>query len=129
MSRLCAGSDFCAELAGAAETCFFRALVSSSEYGVDVEKLSGSLGSETQFYEYVARHGTDSVMNLSWRQFEEFRHRGAVFASPVRNGRNKFVGCVSADASRGFTSLDTDELWSELNSVCLRIGQVGFDDA
>lgn len=68
-------------------------------------------------------------MNLSWRQFEEVRHRGAVFASPVRNGRNKFIGCVSVDASRGFTSLDTDELWSELNSVCLRIGQIGFGGA
>lgn len=99
------------------------------EYSVDVEKLSDYLENEIQFREHREANGSDSVMNLSWRQFEEVRHRGAVFASPVRNGRNKFVGCVSVDASRGFTSLDTDEPWSELNSVCLRIRQVGFDGA
>ena len=99
------------------------------EYSVDVEVLSNSVDNEIRFYEYREANGSDSVMNLSWRQFEEVRHRGAVFASPVRNGRNKFVGCVSVDASRGFTSLDTDELWSELNSVCLRIRQAGFDGA
>lgn len=99
------------------------------EYSVDVEMLSDSVDNEMRFYEYREENGSDSVMNLSWQQFEEVRHRGAVFASPVRNGRNKFVGCVSVDASRGFTSLDTDELWSELNSVCLRIRQAGFGGA
>ncbi|MGH3917551.1 MAG: hypothetical protein ACREYC_05605 [Gammaproteobacteria bacterium] len=99
------------------------------EYSVDVEMLSNSVDNEIRFYEYREANGPDSVMNLSWRQFEEVRHRGAVFASPVRNGRNKFIGCVSVDASRGFTSLDTDELWSELNSVCLRIRQAGFGGA
>ena len=99
------------------------------EHSVNVERLSDSVDDEVRFREYREKNGPDSVMNLSWRQFEEFRHRGAVFASPVRNGRNKFVGCVSVDASRGFKSLDSDELWSELNSVCLRIGQVGFDGA
>ncbi len=97
------------------------------EYGVDVEMLSNSVDDEMRFYAYREENGPDSVMNLSWRQFEEVRHRGAVFASPVRNGRNKFVGCVSVDAGRGFTSLDSDELWSELNNVCLRIGQLGFN--
>ncbi len=97
------------------------------EHSLDVEMLSNSVDSEIRFREYGEVNGPDSVMNLSWRQFEEVRHRGAVFASPVRNGRKKFVGCVSADASRGFTSLDTDEFWSELDSVCLRIGQTGFE--
>ncbi len=84
------------------------------EHSVDVEMLSDSVDNEVRFREYREKNGPDSVMNLSWRQFEEFRHRGAVFASPVRNGRNKFVGCVSVDASRGFKALDSDELWSEL---------------
>ena len=96
------------------------------EYGLDVAALSVAIDNERKFHEYREMNGPDSVMNLSWRQFEEVRHRGAVFASPVRNGRNQFVGCVSVDASRGFTSLDTDEFWSELNSVCLRIRQTGF---
>lgn len=99
------------------------------EYSLDVEALSHAVDSERKFYEYREENGPDSVMNLSWRQFEEVRHRGAVFASPVRNGRNQFIGCVSVDASRGFTSLDSDELWSELNSVCLRIRQAGFGGA
>ncbi|MGH3718798.1 MAG: hypothetical protein ACRDRI_08150 [Pseudonocardiaceae bacterium] len=99
------------------------------EYSVDVEMLSDSVDNEARFRKYREENGPDSVMNLSWRQFDEVRHRGAVFASPVRNGRNKFVGCVSVDASRGFTSLGTDELWSELNSVCLWIRQAGFGGA
>lgn len=96
------------------------------ECKVDVEALAVELDNEQKFTDYRLANGSDLVMNLSWKQFEEVRHRGAVFASPVRNGRNKFIGCVSVDASRDYSSLDSEELWSELNSVCLRIRQAGF---
>lgn len=96
------------------------------EYKVDVGALAAELDTEQKFNDYQLANDSDIVMNLSWKQFEEVRHRGAVFASPVRNGRNKFIGCVSVDASRGYSSLDSEEFWSEINSVCLRIRQAGF---
>jgi len=66
-------------------------------------------------------------MNLAWPDFLRVRHRGAVFASPVRDGRGEFVGCVSVDTSRGFTALHCDELWHELNSLCVLLGNDGLE--
>lgn len=66
-------------------------------------------------------------MNLSWNDFDRFRHRGAVFASPIRNGRNRFIGCISVDVSHGYHELDGEELWAQMSLLALVIGQSGFE--
>ena len=75
----------------------------------------------------MAEHGSDAVMNLPWSEFKKVRHRGAVFASPIRNGRNSFIGCISFDASHGFAELDSDELRQHLSLLCVVLGQAGIE--
>lgn len=99
------------------------------EIGVDVELLTTRLTSEVDFNEFLDRNGPESVMGFSWHEFQRLRHRGAVFASPIRNGRSKFIGCISFDAARGYNELDCHRTWHELNSLCIVLGQDGFQSA
>jgi hypothetical protein len=96
------------------------------EVGVNVEALAAKLSSEQEFNDYRRRNGAPSVMGFSWQEFQRFSHRGAVFASPVRNGRSAFVGCISFDAERGYDELNCHRMWHELNSLCIVLGQDGF---
>jgi hypothetical protein len=96
------------------------------EVRFDVAELSEMIGAETEFTKYVEEFGAETVMNLSWRQFEDFRHRTALFAVPIRNGRSKFIGCISVDASRGFEILDDRILIEEMSNLSLAIGQDDF---
>lgn len=73
--------------------------------GYDVAALAARLDSEQRFATEKARD-PDAVMNLDWETFEKGKHRGAVFAAPIRNSRGKFVGCVSVDVSRGYPELE-----------------------
>lgn len=98
----------------------------NGEVSVDVEQLALHLRDKSDFATYRVTHGADAVMGLSWPEFVDVRHRGAVFAAPIRNGRHAFVGCVSVDAGRGYTSLDNNDLWHQLNSLCVILGQDGF---
>jgi hypothetical protein len=93
------------------------------EVGVDVEKLANQLRDEATFNAYKLANGPDSVMGLSWREFSDIRHRGAVFASPIRDGSHRFIGCVSVDASRGYEALDNAGLWHAMNALCAVLGQ------
>jgi hypothetical protein len=93
----------------------------------DVSPLSAELTTEAAFTEYVAEHGSASVMNLDWPQFLSFRHRTAIFASPIRNGRNRFVGCISVDASRGFAVLNRRALKEEIANLALAVGREEFE--
>jgi hypothetical protein len=97
------------------------------EVGVDVAKLARSLPDRQSFTQHAARHGGDAVMNLTWAEFNEVKHRGAVFASPIRNGRNAFIGCISFDASHGFADLDSDELRQHMSLLCVVLGQAGIE--
>lgn len=96
------------------------------EVSMDVKRLAELLPTETEFNDYRQRNGTQSVMGFSWDEFQRFSHRGAVFASPVRNGRSVFVGCVSLDAAHGYDELNCHRMWHELNSLCIVVGQDGF---
>lgn len=93
------------------------------EVGRNVLDLAQRLTDEKQFTAYRQQNGMDAVMGFSWPDFQRYRHRGAVFASPVRNGRSKFIGCVSFDASHGYDQLDCQRTWHELNSLCHLLGQ------
>lgn len=97
------------------------------DIAVDVGPLNEKITDEAAFTEYVGQHGSESVMNLEWPDFESFRHRTAIFASPIRNGRNRFVGCLSVDASRGFAALNRRELKEEIANLALAVGREEFE--
>jgi hypothetical protein len=98
----------------------------NEEVSVDVARLATDLPDEATYLAYRDASGADSVMGLSWSEFVRVRHRGAVFASPVRNGSGIFIGCVSMDAGSGYDSLNNDDLWQEVNRLCGLIGERGF---
>ncbi|ASW53761.1 hypothetical protein [Plantactinospora sp. KBS50] len=98
----------------------------NEEVAVDVEQLAERLTTPAKFAAHIESDGPDAVMNLAWPEFVRVRHRGAVFASPVRNGRGQFIGCVSVDVSSGFAALAKDELWHEVNSLCMLLGDDGM---
>ena len=101
----------------------------NQDIGVDVEQLANQLKDESTYEDYQQRHGGDKVMNLSWAEFNRVKHRGAVFASPIRNGRNRFIGCISVDASRGFETLDTLDLKEQISLLCVVVGEAGFENS
>ncbi|WP_190090947.1 hypothetical protein [Streptomyces melanogenes] len=100
----------------------------NSEVSMDVEKLAADLSDQEKFEAYRAAHGAEAVMGFDWAEFQRVRHRGAVFAGPIRGGTGTFRGCVSVDASRGHDSLAVRALWDEINSLCSRLGHGGLDD-
>jgi hypothetical protein len=97
------------------------------EVGVDVASLAVALSDEHKFIAYRESNGANEVMGFSWQEFDRLKHRGAVFATPIRNGRSKFIGCVSFDADHGYNELNTNRMWHELNSLCVLLGQEGFN--
>ena len=98
------------------------------EIAVDVEKIAIRARSAVDFEHLRTSEGGDAVMNLEWVDFERIRHRGAVFAYPIRNARSKFVGCVSVDASVGFAALDQPALRREMSLLSVVIGEAGFEN-
>jgi hypothetical protein len=98
------------------------------EVKFDVADLAGRLTDEGSFARQRERHGRASVMGFSWAEFQRFKHRGAVFATPIRNGRARFVGCLSFDVDHGYAHLDDQRLWHALNSLAIVLGQDGFDN-
>ena len=108
---------------GVVGLCWLR----DQEVGIDVEALVVQLSDKQKFESYVSSNGPAAVMGFSWEQFQRVSHRGAVFASPIRNGRSKFVGCISFDAERGYNELKSNRLWHELNSLCVILSEEGFE--
>ncbi|MEU5068827.1 hypothetical protein [Streptomyces virginiae] len=100
----------------------------NEEVSMDVEELADRLGDQEAFELHQATHGAESVMGLTWTDFQRVRHRGAVFASPIRGRGGTFLGCVSLDASKGHDSLDIPDVWHEINSLCSRLGHGALDD-
>jgi hypothetical protein len=98
------------------------------EVGEDVAGLAAQLTDERKFTAYQEQHGTAAVMGFSWEEFRRFSHRGAVFASPIRNGRSSFIGCISFDVAHGYEVMNCHRMWHEINALCLVLGQDGFKD-
>ncbi|MFC0039132.1 hypothetical protein [Actinomadura rayongensis] len=99
------------------------------EFGVNVERLVAGLLDEAAFDAYREKEDADAVMGFSWVEFQRYAHRGAVFASPVRNARSRFTGCVSFDVAHGYDDLDVQRVWHVLNSLSFVLGQDGFENA
>lgn len=98
------------------------------EVSVDVARLARDLVDEDAFASFRAQQGADAVMGFSWEDFQRYRHRGAVFATPIRNGRSRFVGCVSFDVSHGYDGLNVQRIWHILNSLSFVVGEDGFEN-
>ncbi|GAA4239342.1 hypothetical protein GCM10022254_59060 [Actinomadura meridiana] len=98
------------------------------EVSLNVAALARDLVDEDAFDTFRAREGNDAVMGFCWQDFQRYRHRGAVFASPIRSGRSRFVGCVSFDVSDGHDDLDSQRIWHVLNSLSLVVGEDGFEN-
>ncbi|HYS38275.1 MAG TPA: hypothetical protein VEO01_21875 [Pseudonocardiaceae bacterium] len=99
----------------------------NKEISKDVTGLADELTDQAAYDTYVAAHGLNAVMGLSWREFDNVKHRTALFATPIRNGRGRFVGCISVDASRGFDVLDKRELMEAIGNLALTIGLEDFE--
>ncbi|MGW4129697.1 hypothetical protein [Amycolatopsis japonica] len=97
------------------------------EVTFDVAPLAARLTDEAKFDDHVAHFGKESVMNLKWEEFQALKHRTALFVTPIRSGRNKFVGCVSVDAGRGYEVLDRRELLEEMTNLGMAIGREDFE--
>ncbi|WP_176959775.1 hypothetical protein [Lentzea jiangxiensis] len=100
---------------------------SNKETFFDAAPLIDELTTEAQFDAHVEQHGPESVMNLSWRKFRAFNHRTALLATPIRDGRSRFIGCISVDASHGFEVLDCRAVREEMTRLGLVIGQEDFE--
>jgi hypothetical protein len=99
----------------------------NKEYFFDASSLVETLQTDAAFNEHVREHGAEAVMNLRWSEFREFSHRRALLATPIRNGRNRFIGCISVDASGGFSALHCRELIEEMTRLGLDIGRENFE--
>jgi hypothetical protein len=99
----------------------------NQEVDQDVSELDATLTDEAVYEEYVRVHGKESVMGLGWRDFKKVKHRTAVFATPIRNGRNRFMGCISVDASRGYAVLEKRKLMEEITNLALAVGREDFE--
>jgi hypothetical protein len=100
----------------------------NQEVSENVERLVTLLTEQQSFETYRQEHGRQAVMGFSWEDFNRFSHRGAVFASPIRNVRSSFVGCISFDAAHGYDDLNCHRMWHELNTLCTMISQDGFEN-
>lgn len=100
----------------------------NKEVAINVAELAARIPDEQSYLRHRQANGDDAVMGMTWAEFCRVRHRGAVFASPVRNALGEFVGCVSVDTSHGFSSLATPDLWHEINALCAELGDDGLED-
>ncbi|WP_191252629.1 hypothetical protein [Amycolatopsis oliviviridis] len=108
---------------GAVGLCWLR----DREIQFDVESLAKKLDDQAKFDDHVKRNGPESVMNLSWEMFNDLKHRAALFVTPIRNSRNRFVGCISVDASHGYGALDRRELLDEMTKLGMEIRSEDFE--
>ena len=99
------------------------------EIDFDVAPLVKELTTEEKFELFVEKNGSADVMNLAWEVFENVKHRTAVFATPIRDGHNRFVGCVSLDASHGYSVLNRWEVLDEMTRLGTYIGREDFECA
>ncbi|MFF8313496.1 hypothetical protein ACF05W_00545 [Streptomyces lydicus] len=99
----------------------------NEEVSIDVQELASRLTDQATFDAHRDREGADAVMGFTWTEFQRVAHRGAVFASPIRGGGGDFIGCVSIDARHGHDSMNVDDFWHEVNSLCSRLGHDDLD--
>ncbi|MFC9433674.1 hypothetical protein [Nocardia sp. NPDC057030] len=100
----------------------------NTETSFDVEELAGRVTTEADFNSVRAMGGEAAVMGLNWDEFLRVRHRGAVFASPIRDDNHDFRGCLSLDAKGQYAVLASSEVPELLNELALRMQAHGFEE-
>lgn len=100
----------------------------NTEAAFDAEKLAAVANTEAAFDALRAAEGNAAVMGLAWDEFQRVRHRGAVFASPIRDNNHNFRGCLSFDAKSEYLALASSEVPELLNELALRMQAHGFDE-
>ncbi len=100
----------------------------NAEAAFDVESLAAAVDDEAKFNALRATRGDDAVMKLPWNEFQQVRHRGAVFASPIRDDNHNFRGCLSLDAKGDYAALSASTVPELLNELALRMQAHGFDE-
>ncbi|MGW1609809.1 hypothetical protein ACWCQZ_10485 [Streptomyces sp. NPDC002285] len=84
---------------------------------------------DRQTFRQESQADLDRVMGFkSYEEFNKVSHRTALFASPIQNAKSKFIGCVSADASSGYSDLSNSDLPQKLNELAESLNAADFRD-
>jgi len=70
---------------------------------------------------------TDQRDRLSYGEFVQTRDRGAILASPIRDRKDRFVGCVSVDIGHGAHIVRDPDLRSKVRHLCIGVGRNYFE--
>ncbi|MBF6330627.1 hypothetical protein [Nocardia transvalensis] len=100
----------------------------NAEADFDVESLASRAKTKAVFEAVRAAEGDTAVMGLTWDEFLQVRHRGAVFASPIRDCNHNFRGCLSLDAKSDYAALASSAVPELLNELASRMQAHGFDE-
>ncbi|WP_194832892.1 hypothetical protein [Nocardia sp. XZ_19_369] len=100
----------------------------NAEASFDVAGLAARATTKAEFDALRAAKGEEAVMGLAWDEFSQICHRGAVFASPIRDDNHNFRGCLSLDAKDQFAAIASSEVPELLNELALRMQAHGFDE-
>jgi hypothetical protein len=59
---------------------------------------------------------------FSYQEFVRVRDRGAILASPVRDHRQRFIGCVSLDVKTGASFVHDNLVRGKIQQLCTGLG-------
>jgi hypothetical protein len=95
----------------------------NDEVIVDNESRYSQVDSEAEWNKlsYQQRDG------LNYREFTLVRDRGAILASPIRDSKGRFIGCVSVDIRHGSELLHDESLRNEIQQLCIGLGGTYFE--
>jgi hypothetical protein len=87
----------------------------NDEVIVDNDSRYGNVRSEEDWLRLPATE-RDS---FSYQEFIRVRDRGAILASPIRDQRQKFIGCVSVDLRSGIIFLQDKIVRGKVQQLCI----------
>lgn len=91
--------------------------------------MDATLLRDINHFRQESQKGPDYVMGFkSYDDFQKVSHRTALFASPIQDGKLKFIGCVSADAGSGYAELYNANLPRKLNEIAESLNATDFRD-
>jgi hypothetical protein len=95
----------------------------NDEVIVDNESRYGQIDSEDEWnrLNHQQRDG------LSYQEFTLVRDRSAILASPIRDSKGGFIGCVSVDIRQGADLLRDEVLRNQIQQLCIGLGGAYFE--
>lgn len=64
---------------------------------------------------------------FSYQEFVRVKDRGAILASPIRNHKRQFIGCVSVDVKTGIQFLEDEFVRGRVQQLCIGLGGSYFE--